>query len=279
VNGVSGGEVTAPPARFVQWEATLKATSGQASPTVDSVEVAYLPQNVAPVINEIETTPPNYRFPEPVAPLTLSSPATITLPALGATPQRRPAGNPNGGVFPNMTYSKGAIGARWAASDDNGDTLIYRVEIRGEKEKTWKLLRDKVRDRYLSFDSTAFPDGEYRLRVTASDSPSNTPENALTTEEESDPFTIDNTPPQITRFEKKANAVEWHTEDALNLIRKMEYSIDGAEWTVVDPVSKLSDAQALDYSLTLPSLAPGEHVIAVRATDDFDNVSVAKLNL
>jgi hypothetical protein len=277
--GPTGGEIAAPPARFVQWEAILKASPGQPSPSVDSVEVAYLPQNVAPAINQIEITPPNYKFPDPVAPLNPSSPATLTLPAIGTTPERRPRVAAGAGIFPSMTYSKGAIGARWTASDENGDTLVYRVEIRGEKESSWKLLRDKVRERYVSFDSTAFPDGEYRLRVTASDSPSNTPENALTTQEESDPFTIDNTPPQITGLAVKGNAVQWHAEDARNLIHKMEYSLDGGEWTVVDPVSKLSDAQALDYSLTLPARTPGEHVIAVRATDDFDNVAVAKLVL
>ena len=274
VDGATGGAITAPPARFIQWEATLKAASDQPSPAIDSVEVAYLPQNVAPVINQIEVTPPNYRFPEPVTPLNPSSPATLTLPPIGATTERRPPGNPNGGVFPSMTYAKGMIGARWTASDDNNDSLIYRVEIRGEKDKTWKLLREKVRERYFSFDSTAFPDGEYRVRVTASDSPSNTQENALTGQEESDPFTIDNTPPQITGLAKKSSSIEWHAADALNLIHRMEYSIDGAEWVVIDPVTKLSDARALDYSVAAPA---GDHVIAVRATDDFDNVAVAKL--
>ena len=67
--------------------------------------------------------------------------------------------------------------------------------------------------------------------------------------------------------------------DALSVIRKAEYSLDGGDWTVVDPVTKLSDSQALDYSLTLKNLAPGAHTIAVRATDDFDNVAVAKLIL
>jgi hypothetical protein len=176
-----------------------------------------------------------------------------------------------------MTYSKGAIGVRWTASDENTDTLIYKVEIRGANEKTWKLLKDKVREKYCSFDSSAFPDGEYRLRITASDSPSNTPENTLATQEESDPFTIDNTPPRITMLAAKANVLQWHVADALSLIRKAEYSLDGGGWIVVDPATKLSDSQTLDYSLTLKDLAPGEHTIAVRVTDAFDNVALEKL--
>ena len=97
-----------------------------------------------------------------------------------------------------MTWAKGHIGARWLAEDDNGDTLEYKVEIRGVNETAWKLVRDKVRESYLSWDSTAYADGKYVLRVTASDAPSNPPDQALTGVRESDPFLIDNTPPEIT---------------------------------------------------------------------------------
>ncbi len=78
-----------------------------------------------------------------------------------------------------MNYAKGYEGARWLASDENNDTLLYRVEIRGVKESAWKLLKENVKERYFSWDTGAFPDGEYVLRVTASDSPSNPPQQAL----------------------------------------------------------------------------------------------------
>ena len=53
--------------------------------------------------------------------------------------------------------------------DDNGDELTYKVEIKGASEIAWKLLRDKVREQSVAWDSTAFPDGQYQVRVTASD--------------------------------------------------------------------------------------------------------------
>jgi hypothetical protein len=179
-----------------------------------------------------------------------------------------------------MNFSKGWIGARWNASDDNGDTLLFTVEIRGIDEKDWKPLAEKVREKHISFDSTGFPDGEYRLRITATDAPSNVPGEALTAQGVSDPFTIDNTPPAITNLRGAREAanlrVRWHAADALNTIKSAEYSLDGGEWTTARPVTGLSDSLALDYDLTIAAAA-GEHTLAVRVTDDYDNQAVGKV--
>ena len=278
VTETKGGSAGSPAARFVQWKATLTADSSGHSPELESVDLAYLPKNVEPRIEEIEMTPPNYKFPAPSTPL-VATQQTLNLPPLG----KRPAP-----VFtidtttntPAMQLAKGYVGARWLASDPNGDSLIYTVEIRGAGETEWKPLKDRVAEKYISWDSTAFPDGEYHLRITASDAPGNPPSEALTARMESDAFWIDNTPPKITGLAATRAGgkleVRWHAADALNNITKAEYSLDGGEWTVVAPVTKLSDSLDLDYDLMIDA-RPGEHTIAVRVQDEYENLASDKV--
>jgi hypothetical protein len=285
ITSPKGGPVTAPAARFVQWKATLTADGAGRSPELESVDVAYLPKNVEPRVEEIEITPANYRFPAPI--LNLSSAPSgpsqnLTLPALGRrqTPSFAPPPQENTTSTPSMQFARGYLGARWLASDPNGDTLVYTVEIRGANETAWKPLKDKLADRYFSWDSTAFPDGDYRLRVTASDAPANPPSEALSARLESAPFTIDNTPPRISGLQAARSGdkvlVHWHAADALSNLGRAEYSLDGGDWTVAAPVSKLSDSPELDYELTLYAPA-AEHTIAVRVVDDNDNLAVDKV--
>jgi len=275
-----GGRITSPPARFVQWRVTLTA-GASGSPELESVDVAYLPKNVEPRVERIEVTPANYKFP-PASTITIAP--TLSLPALTRqttrsettnTPADTPATN-----SPAMQFVKGFIGARWTAADPNGDSLLYTAEIRGVNETEWKLLKDRVAEKYYSWDSTAFPDGEYRIRITASDAPSNPPGEALTSRLESDTFLIDNTPPRITGLAAARNGgkleIRWHAADALNNIGKAEYSLDGGEWTIVAPTSGLSDSQELDYTLNVDA-PPGEHTIAVRCEDDYANQAAEKV--
>ena len=117
--------------------------------------------------------------------------------------------------------------------------------------------------------------------MTASDLPGNTKEDALDASLKSDPFLIDNTPPRIFRACGRAAgrklAIRWKAADALSVISKAEYSLDGGEWTLVTPVGKLSDSLALDYDLTLDDVAPGEHTIAVRVEDEYANQATDKV--
>jgi hypothetical protein len=276
-----GGRLVSPAARFVQWKATLTAAAQGASPEMESVTVAYLPKNLEPRVDLIEMTPANYKFPNASISV-LTAQQTLNLPALGRSSGRSSPSAPAESTptnTPTMQYVKGWVGARWMASDPNGDALEFKIEIRGAKETNWKPLKAKQAEKYVSWDSSAYPDGEYVIRVTASDAPGNPPSEALTGSADGDVFIIDNTPPEITGLSATRSGekleVRWRAADALNDIAGAEYSLDGGEWTVAAPVTKLSDAPALDYALSIAA-APGEHTVAVRVKDDYDNQTVAK---
>lgn len=275
------GRVTSPPARFLQWRLVLRggaALSGE-GPELRQIDLAYLPKNLAPRVDFVEPTPANYRFPAAVS---LIAPATntLTLPPIGkaASPGRSSAVDPTNS--PSLTYARGMIGARWIAYDDNGDSLEFRVEIKGDNEQSWKLLKEHVKERYFSYDATGFADGRYRIRITASDAPDNVLSDALTAENTSAPFLIDNTAPVVRELAgtvsgSKVN-LRFFAGDALSVVSKAELSINGGNWTRIEPTLRLLDSKDLDFRLAIEK-APGEMTIAVRLTDEFDNVSVEKI--
>ena len=276
ITSEEGGRVASPSARFLQWKATLEGDSAGRSPVLEGVDVAYLPKNVPPRVEIIETTPANYRFPAPPASLTPQQ--TLTLPPIGKP--ARGSSSPVEAATPAMQFAKGYIGARWSAADDNQDPLSFTIHIRGVGETEWKLLKENVREKHLSWDSTAYPDGEYRVRVTASDLPANPKHEALSSSLESEILLIDNTGPRISSLTATRSGnrltIRWRAADALSWIEKAEYSLDGGEWLVVAPRGAVSDSRELDYELTLDAVAPGEHTIAVRVEDEYANQSVEK---
>ena len=98
---------------------------------------------------------------------------------------------------------------------------------------------------------------------------------------DSDPFPIDNTPPRIESLTASANGnrieVQWKAKDALSVIGKAEYSINGGDWLLLEPVTRLSDSSELEYKLAIERPSPGECTIAIRVTDEYDNQSVEKV--
>jgi len=272
----ASGRVTSPAARFLQYRATVTGTA-----ELFDVTTAYEMKNAAPVVEAIEVTPANYRFPGPAGPPP-TNPVTLSLPSLGSRPSGR--GLPDSSSTPQLTWAKGVIGARWAADDENGDALLYKIEIRGEGETAWKLLRENIRERYYSWDSTSFADGKYYLRITASDAPSNPPDQALTSAREGDRFLIDNSAPEITGLAGTPSGtkidVRFHAKDAWTVLDKAEYSVNGGEWKVVEPTTRLTDSEEHDYHFQVDRGAqPTETTIAVRVKDGNANEAVAKVTV
>lgn len=270
-----------PPARFIQWRVVLKPAN---PPTVvDEVSINYLTKNVAPVVDDVTVQTGVRLTPQP----RINSPESLA---------------PAPAQPPNATRDRSSIAVRWTAHDDNDDELVYSVYYRGENERDWKVLKSGITDRFYSFDSGLLPDGSYRIKVVAGDSPSHPPEDALSGEKESLSFDVDNTPPRIDNLSARQDGqqihVTFHATDDYSAIKRAEYSVDAGDWQYLEPVGQISDSRTENYDFTvlLPAAptseeqpapkkgkgksTPGprisEHVVVVRVFDRFDNAGTAK---
>ena len=256
------GEIPAPPARFIQWKAILQP--GDPAPRLNSVALNYLPKNVAPDFDDV-TVSVGTRYQSPPRPPNLD-------PGQRFDPQ------------PNVIHDRESIGVKWTVHDDNDDQMVYSIYYRGDGQTRWLPLKKDLTEKFYSFDASLLPDGGYTVKVVASDAPSHSPEDALSSERESDRFEVDTTPPQVQDLKAmvQGNAlhVQFRAVDSFSPIKRAEYSVDAGDWHYVEPVGGLSDSKTESYDFTLP-LAPAsasqEHVVVVRAYDRFDNMNSAKV--
>jgi sugar lactone lactonase YvrE len=266
-----------PPARFVQWKAMLHA--GATAPSVDSVLLNYLPKNVAPDFDDVSVQ---------VGVRYQALPKPVGVPDASAA-----AGS--GIRFdapPPSTRDRDSIGVKWTVRDDNDDQMVYSVYYRGDGETRWLLLKENLSDKFYSFDASLLPDGGYTIEVVASDAPSHSPGQALTSVKDSARFEVDTTPPRIDSLKALAEDeqihVMFHAADGFSNIKRAEYSVDAGDWQYVEPVGQLADSKAASYDFQAavpvggnPARLPeakmsAEHVVVVRVYDRFDNMSSAK---
>lgn len=295
----AGGEtVGCPAARFVQWKAVFLNTDGSGVPGISWVSLAYQPRNVAPVIDDIAVQEPGIRVQGFNAPLGV--PGTAASAQLRMPQRYGAAASPFGAlaagiegtsnkpakadVPPQGFQDKGFQSVLWSAHDENEDDLLFSVYYRGECEQNWRLLKDKITQRFYSWDSAVMPDGAYHLKIVVSDSPSNPVALALSGERESDRFLVVNTPPRIENFHVNPNpadvngaAVLFDAASSSASIARAQFSVDAGDWQILFPVGLLSDALKESYQITLAALPAGEHTIAVQVFDRFENPAAAKV--
>jgi hypothetical protein len=257
---------------------------------IDSVGLNYLEKNLAPVVDDVVVQPgarvQANTMPQANGTVQVSFPA----PANAAGVQ---VFTPDANAQPLMAQKdKTAVTVRWAAHDDNGDDLIYSVWYRGVGERNWLLLKDKIGEKFLSFDSELLPDGEYEVKVTASDAPDHTDADALTGEQVSEAFVVDTTPPVpgvltaalVAGTPGKIHAT-FSARDATSPIAHAEYSVDAGPWQYLEPVGGVSDSleERYDFIAAMPAANATEqvtdareHVLAVRVYDRYENVAAVK---
>jgi len=275
-----GDAIKSPPARFIQWRATLKRAPNSPSPRLREVTVSYLPRNVAPKINSVTVLP-----------------AGVSLQTL---PQQQPDGGADqagldpsilGAVAqipPRRVFQRGAISLQWQAEDKNGDTIEYSVYYRDASSSAgaggdFYPLKTGLRENYYTVDPNALPDGRYVFKVVASDEASNPAGQSLKDEQETEPVELDNTPPVVAADAPRVNGsnveVLFRAVDATSIIRRAEYQVDGGPWKTVFPVDGIADSKREEFRVAVVLADKKPHVIALRAFDANANVGGAQANV
>lgn len=269
--GRSQGAVASPPAQRLQWRVELARGAGGASPVLRAVEISYLSENLPPRLASLVV-----RAPGDAASAEEGqgrSSATQLLPGglqslLGGEATRSETRE-----LPSLL--RGLRAAEWEVVDPNDDRIGFELWLRGEDERTWKLVEKDLTAMSYAFDTQAMADGFYRVKIVASDALDNRPETAGTDSLTSAPFLVDGGAPSIADVDVRVGrgraTVRGAVADALSPIDRVEIAIDYGEWRPAFADDGMFDSPDEGFHLEIEDVAPGEHTVAVRAVDRAGN--------
>lgn len=255
--GVNDQFVKSPAARYFQFElAFTKAT-------IKRVEFTYLPQNQAPTLNNIKILEPGYGYdllaqpPPPPQAQTVEQLLKSNTSAYNEQARFQPM------------YRLGLRTIVWQAQDPNKNPLVYKLEIRSEKERVWATLEKNLEHSIYSWDTLAWPDGVYYTQVTASDLPENDSAYALEVTALSEAWRIDNTAPLIKLTRKDSRQAEITIMDATSPLRLVEVSYNGKNYKSIQPQDGILDSLEENFIVLNPSKA----TLYIKTEDENGNSS------
>ncbi len=239
--GNEGGKIASPPGRYLQFRIALEDDAAR----VRRVTTYYVPQNQATAVQEV----------------TVELAAKESLPTL-----KDSAAKPRSPVMK----------LKWKVENPDSDDTTYMLEARRDGEANWRPIstgKGPLTATTWDWNTETYPDGWYRVRVTASDAAANSPDRALTTSQTTTLFAIDNTRPGIENLTVTYPKAHARASDALGTIGEMAFSVDDGPWQLGTTADGLYDDATEDLRIDLPTgLARGTHTLAVRVADASGNV-------
>jgi hypothetical protein len=248
------GQVVSPAGRFVQvrarWGRDPKAVLGE-------VILPFVTENLRPVVLEVDAAMKGAQPKEPIK---------ENLPSSGGQPAKHDA----------------TVKCTWKVDNPDNDDLRFRVTYKREGTALWReaLPPDVILTKTdYDWDTTALPEGLYRLRVEASDEPANPPGEVMTHTLESAPFLVDNTPPVITSLSMAGRVLRARIVDGIGPVARVEIAVDGREpWRPLAPVKGVFDAADESIDADVSSLVPpGSHIVTLRAYDAAGNATTREI--
>lgn len=238
--------MTSPVGRYVQFRVTF---AGEGD-SLRKARLYYLPHNRPSELQEVEAAPE-------------AESKGVTL-AAGAVEPRSPV-----------------IKLSWKVENPDGDTTSYRLEVRREGDVLWRPIATEKKpftSTKYSWNTETFPDGWYRLRVTASDERGNSSDRARVSHKISRLFLVDNQKPSIDGVSVSYPSASARAVDAMSPIAEVAYAVDDGPWRVGACNDGIFDDTTEMLRLDLPrGLEPGVHSLAIRVADEAGNIGATSV--
>ncbi len=245
------------PATSVQLKIELSAGAA-----VSGAFVAYLPDNHAPEIAAIDVLAPGWRVTTNPRQPPESRSVTFGEKPFSRFLDRRGAQNPTMEERPygKQTFDVGYRTIYAYAEDPDKDALVYRFFLGrqqgGAAPTTWKSLGEWSDEPFVSLEASRLADGDYRVKVEVSDSPTNGAVRALADTRISVPFVVSHRAPLVSAAsatrQDRAVRIAFDVDAALPLV-SVRCSTDLSEWLPLDPKDGILDAAQESFSTTLPA--------------------------
>jgi hypothetical protein len=239
--GNEGGKIASPSGRYLQFRVALEDDAAR----VRRVTSYYVPQNQATAVQDV----------------TVELATKESLPTL-----KDSAAKPRS---PIMKIT-------WKIENPDSDPTTYTLEARRDGEANWRPIstgKTPLTATTWDWNTETYPDGWYRVRVTASDAAANSPDRALTSSQTTTMIAIDNTRPAIENLTITYPKAQARATDSLSPIAEMAYSVDDGPWQLGTTADGLYDDNTEDLRIALPAGLPrGTHTLAVRVADAAGNV-------
>jgi hypothetical protein len=242
----AGGKVVSPTGRYVQFRVRFD----QQDAILRSATLYYLPQNRATQLESVTVDTDGAK--------------TGVTTKTGATKPRSPI-----------------LEVKWKVDNPDGDQTTYKLAVRREGEVLWRDInsgKKPITSTKFEWNTETFPDGWYRLRVTASDRGANSADRSMESHKTSALFRVDNEKPTIDGISVRYPNASARAVDSLSIISEMAYSVDDGPWKIGATRDGLFDDAAEMLRIELPrDLSPGVHTLSIRVADDAGNIGSASV--
>jgi hypothetical protein len=235
-----GEGLASPRGRFIQYRLTLKSTRPEATPTVEQVQMTYLPQN----------QPPKVEIQAPAAGAHASKKVEINWKGQDPDKDRLVfdimMSQDQGATWKDVKKDIAKAPFDWDVSKLTDGPYLLKVVASDREAIPWDPAQSEE-ERLIWVDNTAPSALVYRHTVKVS--------------------------------EQREATMDGIAVDKTSGVRGVDYRLDEGEWKSALPAEGIFEGQQTDFNIRIADLSPGRHSVEVRAFDEAGNFGTDKVRV